>query len=913
MPLSWNEIRDRAIAFAREFGDDSSENADAQTFWNEFFNVFGVSRRRVAVFERKVPAKAAGGRGRIDLLWPGVMLAEHKSRGQDLDRAHTQAIDYFPGLAEADLPRYIVVSDFARIRIHDLEADAEFEFEIGDLHRHVEKFGFIAGYEARRFREQDPVNVKAAELLGKLHDRLQSIGYTGHQLEVYLVRILFCLFAEDTGIFMPRNAFEEFIRARTGDDGSDLASHLNELFDVLNTPPDKRLKNLDEELAAFPYVNGKLFEENLRTAHFDREMREVLLGCCGIDWALISPAVFGSLFQGIMDAEVRRNLGAHYTSEANILKVIGPAFMDDLRAEFDRVKANAARLRAFHEKLGSLQFFDPACGCGNFLVITYREIRLLELEVIKRLYGREMQQLSLHAVEQYVKVDVDQFHGIEIEEWPAQIARVAMWLIDHQMNLLVGKHFGNTLVRVPLVKSANIVHADALALDWNRVVASQRCSFIIGNPPFVGAKYMEEGQRAAAREVFGDIENAGLLDFVAAWYVKAAKYMSPNARCAFVSTNSITQGEQSGVLWPAMFGLGVSIHFAHRTFAWRNEARGVAAVHCVIIGFGRGEPAKRWIFDYADIRGEPQAIEASNINGYLVDGPNLALPKRSRPICECPRIGVGNQPIDGGNYLFTDDEMKAFVEQEPASRPWFRPWVGSREFINGQIRWCLWLGGCPPADLRKMPLVMARVDAVRRFRLSSKRAETRKLAAVPTRFPVEHLPTEPYLVLPEVSSERRPYIPFGFMKPEVMASNLVKVVTGASLFHFGVLSSQMHMAWVRAVCGRLKSDFRYSSGIVYNNYPWPQHAEQKHVAAIEAAAQAVLDARAAHGDTSLADLYDPLAMPRELVKAHAALDRAVDKAYGPDGFKPSMKSDPERVAFLFRLYGQILGVCEGGR
>lgn len=904
MPLSWNEIRDRAVAFVREWETESSEDAEAKSFWDEFFKVFGVHRRRVAVFEHNVK-KASGAQGFIDLFWPGVLIAEHKSRGKNLDSAYTQATDYFPGLKDAELPRYIIVSDFARIRLRNLDTGESAEFTLADLPKNLSLFSFIAGYETRAYREQDPVNIKAAEKLAELHDALRGIGYEGHELEVYLVRILFCLFADDTGIFMPRSAFEEFILTRTSEDGSDLAPRLNQLFETLNTPPHKRLRNLDEQVAAFPYVNGRLFKEGLPQASFDATMRRTLLACCELDWGGISPAIFGSLFQGIMDAKLRRNLGAHYTSEKNILKLIGPLFMDELREEFDRVKTQPAKLKAFHEKLGTLNFFDPACGCGNFLVISYRELRLLELEVIERLYSREQQQLSLEAVDQYVRVDVDQFHGIEIEEWPAQIAQVAMWLIDHQMNLKVGAAFGQAVVRIPLVKSANIVHGNALKLNWKDVLPPEKCSYILGNPPFVGSKLLDADQRADVSDVFKSIPNGGVLDFVAAWYVKACEYIGNQTHCAFVSTNSICQGEQVAPLWGFMLSQGIEISFAHRTFRWSNEAKGVAAVHCVIIGFAKRTLAKKTIFDYTEVSGEPNALSASHINPYLVDASDVLLPNRSHPICDVPEIGIGNKPIDGGNYLFTTDERDAFIAQEPKAAPWFRRWLGSDEFINGWERWCLWLGNCPPSVLRELPLSLKRVEAVRQFRLASKSAPTQKLASTPTRFHVENIPDSHYLLIPEVSSERRTFIPIGFIGAETLSSNLVKIATGATLFHFGVLTSSMHMAWVRTVCGRMKSDFRYSKGIVYNNFPWPVDCSEAHQDAIGRAAQEILDARNAFPGESLAALYDPLTMPTRLVKAHQALDRAVDSAYSCSGGKRVWSSDAERVAFLFELYQRV--------
>lgn len=897
MPLSWNEIKDRALAFSREWAGEMSEDAEAKSFWDAFFQVFGVSRRRIASFEWRVQ-KIDGRDGYIDVLWKGVVLIEHKSRGKDLDRAFSQARDYFPGLKDAELPRYIVVSDFARIRVTDLESGEEHEFELKDLHKNVRRFAFIAGYQTHTYKEQDPINIKAAEKMGRLYDRLKATGYEGHPLQVLLVRLLFCLFADDTSIFQ-RAQFLEYLTQRTSEDGSDLGSRLAELFQILNTPTEKRQKTLDEQLAAFQYVNGKLFEEALPITSFDHAMREALLDACALDWSGISPAIFGALFQSVMDEKARRNLGAHYTSEKNILKLIKPLFLDELWAEFEKIKGNKNRLFDFHKKLRSLKFLDPACGCGNFLVIAYRELRLLELEVLRAARTSGQRVLDVHHL---TEVNVDQFYGIEIEEFPAQIAQVALWLMDHQMNLKVSEEFGLYFARIPLETTPHIMHGNALTLDWTTVVPKGQITYIFGNPPFVGAKYMSDAQRADVAAVFGEIKSAGLLDFVAAWYVKAAQFTEGGSpRMAFVSTNSVTQGEQAGVLWPELFRRGLKIQFAHRTFSWTNEARGVAAVHCVIIGFGREDRTDKVIFDYPDIKGEPHAVKVRNINPYLVDAPDLVLSNRETPICDVPEIGIGNKPIDGGHYLFTTEEKEQFIKQEPKAARWFRRWIGSDEFINGYERWCLWLGECPPDQLKAMPLALERVEAVRQFRLASRSAPTRKLATTPTRFHVENIPKEPYLVIPEVSSERRAYIPMGFMGPETLSSNLVKVARNASLFHFGVLSSSMHMAWVRAVCGRLESRYRYSGGIVYNNFPWPAEEAEKQKQAIEAAAQGVLDGRAKFTKSSLADLYDPLTMPAELLKAHQMLDRAVDAAYGRKAFT----SDAERVAFLFDLYQKL--------
>src|ERR1700730_1812999 len=538
MPLSWNEIKDRALKFSHEWADESSEDAEAKSFWDAFFTVFGVPRRRVATFEQPVK-KSDGHGGFIGLLCKGILLVEHKSRGKDLDSAFQQAKDYFPGLKDRDLPRYVVVSDFARFRLYDLEEDEQHEFTLKEFYKNVRLFGFVAGYVTTSYKEQDPVNIKAAERMGKLHDKLKAIGYGGHGLEVYLVRLLFCLFADDTSIF-ERRQFQDLIEQRTAEDGQDLAQWLGHLFEVLNSPDEKRLTRLDEQLAAFRYVNGSLFAEHLRTADFDRDMREILNECCALDWSRISPAIFGALFQSVIIPELRRNLGAHYTTEKNILKLIGPLFLDELRAEFEKLKGQKKRLAEFHQKLAKLQFLPRACGGGNFRVIAYRELRLLELDILRALDGKS-RTASLDVSQFNILWDVDQFFGIEIEEFPAQIAQTALWLMHHQMNMRVSEEFGNYFVRLPLKKSATIVHGNALQRDWREIVKPKELSYILGNPPFGGKKEQGDEQKADMARVFANVPSAGVLDFVTAWYRKAADYMAGNRniKTAFVSTNSI--------------------------------------------------------------------------------------------------------------------------------------------------------------------------------------------------------------------------------------------------------------------------------------------------------------------------------------------------------------------------------------
>ncbi|HUW68614.1 MAG TPA: DNA methyltransferase [bacterium] len=904
MSISWNEIKTRSAAFVNEWKDRASlarEEADAQSFENDFFHVFGVERSKVAIFEHKVRLDDDA-RGYIDLFWKGHIIVEMKSPGKDMEKAYEQAKAYANVLPPADMPRCILICDFKHFHYYDLEDNARrYDFALDELTAHVELFSDLAGYKDVEYKKQDAVNVEAAERMGRIHDALKAIGYEGHQLEVYLVRLLFCLFADDTGIF-EHDSFIRYILQRTNVDGSDLALHLQSIFDVLNKPDDKRLKNLDEQLDAFPYVNGGLFEERLDTASFDSAMRESLIACCQLDWGKISPAIFGAMFQSVMNAEERRNLGAHYTSEENIQKLIHPLFLDELWAEFDKIKAlrsevRVARLNEFHDKLARLKFLDPACGCGNFLVITYRELRILELSVIRELLGPN----RLLDVDHYIKVNVDQFYGIEIEEFPAQIAEVAMWLMDHQMNLLVRDMFGEYYVRIPLRKSAAILCANALTTDWESVVPKTELSYILGNPPFVGARMMGESQKRDLLQVFGDLKNSGNLDFVTAWYKKAALYIqSTDIECAFVSTNSICQGEQVAILWPELMNrYGVTINFAHTTFRWSNEARGQAAVYCVIVGFSLREARQKRLYFYNTVDSVSVERTARTINAYLIEGPEVFVQSRTNPLCDVPQIGIGNKPIDGGNYLFTDQEKNEFVAQEPDSDVFFKRWYGSDEFINNRPRWCLWLGDCSPAQLRSMPLCRERVERVRAFRLQSTSEGTRKLAAMPTRFHVENMPGSDYILIPKVSSERRKYIPIGFFSPRILSSDLVFIIPGAAIYHFGILTSTMHMAWTRYVCGRLEMRYRYSKDIVYNNFPWPEPTDAQR-AAIEAAAQGVLDARALFPDSSLADLYDPNTMPPELTRAHDKLDKLVEKAYGK-----SFDSDAGRVAFLFERYQKL--------
>jgi len=941
MALSWNEIKERALIFSKEWADTSKEEADAKPFLDAFFDVFGISRKKIGTFEHRVK-KLSETDGYIDLLWKGTILVEMKSRGKNLDKAFEQAKEYTYGLKQHELPKLILVSDFEFFRLTDLEENVTYEFRLSELVSNVQHFGYLLGYQKKEYKEQNPANVKAAELMGKLHDRLKEIGYSGHPLEVYLVRILFLLFAEDTTIF-EKQQFQDFIERRTNEDGSDLASKLQELFQVLNTPIENRFKNLDEDLNAFPYINGKLFEENLPTASFDSKMRQALLNCTYLDWSEISPAIFGSMFQSVMNPIERRNLGAHYTSETNILKLIKPLFLDELWNEFEKIKENKNKLIDFHKKLKNLKFLDPACGCGNFLIITYRELRLLELEILRALY--KTSGLQVFDISSIVWLDVDQFYGIEYEEFPARIAEVAMWLIDHQMNMKVSSEFGQYFVRLPLTKAATIVHGDALETNWqsllnpvntytvraehadiflvgekeipygkinveaksfsvhtglSEMVNENKFDYILGNPPFSGSRIMSKEQKEGLAKVFEYAKNTGDLDYVTGWYIKAAKYiMGTKTKVAFVSTNSIVQGEQVGILWGQLINnYKTKIHFAHRTFKWSNEASGNAAVYCVIIGFANYNIQKKVIFEYENIKGESHEVKALNINPYLVDTKDILIEKRTTPLCKVPKIVFGNMPNDGGNFLFTTEEKDIFLSIEPKTEKFFRPLISAHEFLNGEKRWCLWLKDVSPHEFLASKLITERIKKVRVLREKSSRKATRILAEMPYRFGEIRHPESDYILIPSTSSENRKYIPMGFFTKNEIANNSCHIIPNGSLFHFGVLQSAMHMAWVNAVCGRLKSDYRYSNEIVYNNFPWPENPTDKQENAIEKAAQKVLEAREKFTECSLAILYNPNGMPPELVKAHTELDKAVDLAYRPQPFT----SEANRMEFLFGLY-----------
>jgi hypothetical protein len=901
--LTISEMRGRARAFVNEWQDETREAAERQTFWNEWFEVFGIRRRRRVIFERNV-RKLSGTVGQIDAFWPGMLLVEHKSAGEDLDAAMNQAESYLNGLQEEELPRLIVLSDFARFRVLNLETREEAQFSLEQFPEKLELFTFLAGYRPRWFVEEDEVNVRAAELMGVLHDALTETGYGGHELRVMLVRLLFLLFADDTGLWGETGLFEDYVERKTAEDGSDLGMHLGALFEVLDSEVERRQTTLDEALQQFPYVNGNLFQERIALATFDAEMRETLLRACRFNWSKISPAIFGSMFQSVMKVEERRAIGAHYTTERNILKAIEPLFLDEMRTLLNAAGQDRVKLRALFEELRRFKFFDPACGCGNFLVIAYRELRSLELEILRRLQrlDKTVREGQLSAdVSLLSHVDVDQFYGIEYEEFPARIAEVAMYLIDHLANQELSQEFGLSYARIPLHTPANIHVGNAVRMDWDAVLPASECSYLLGNPPFVAKKRRNSEQIEDMEMVFG---GRTVLDYVATWFAKAATYVQgQETRVAFVATNSIVQGEQVSALWPRLLAEGIKIDFAHRSFRWTSEARGRAAVYVVIIGFSDGgKRATKLIYDYERATvDEPHERTVSQINPYLADAPTDIIPRRSRtPLLPVPEIRFGSMPNDGGHLLLNEEERQAIGLDDPIAEKYIRVLLGADGMLDGTERWCLWLVDADPADINHSPELRSRVTQVREHRLASKRAATKALASTPSLFGEIRQPTARYICVPRHTSEHRSYVPMVFADSNVIAHDSTLTIQTDDLYLFGLLHSAMWMAWVRAIGGRLKGDFRISSELTYNTFPWPDPPTGPARQRVADAAQRIIDARGAHPTTMLAVLYDPIAMPADLARAHSDLDSEVDRLYGRGSF-----DDLKRLAMLLQRYNQL--------
>jgi type I restriction-modification system DNA methylase subunit len=902
-PPSWNEIRTSAAAFAARWADETNEKAEAQTFWNEFLGIFGIDRRRVAVFEKHAQRTSTAGGGFIDIFWPGTLIAEHKSAGKSLEDAEQQAIDYLESIDVDDFPGLVITSDFATVRIRDLGGDNEpYMFPLTRLPEEIDRLGYLAGYRKREFSggDEEAANVKAAKLMGRLYEELSRNGYEGHDASILLVRLLFLMFGDDTGMW-EKGLFAEFIDARTAPDGSDLGAQLAHLFQVLDKEETARPAAIDELLARFPYVNGHLFSERIDIPAFDRRMRDELVTATEFDWGKISPAVFGSLFQSIKSKEARRELGEHYTTETNIMKVIGPLFLDELEQAFAQAKDNRNRLEALHERLAGIRVLDPACGCGNFLVVAYRQLRRLELKVLTRLRDLSGDEQLMLDVDSLSRVRISQFFGIEIEEWPARIAETAMFLVDQQANQELAREFGRAPDRLPIRIAPAIHLGNALKVDWNDVIPATECTYVVGNPPFMGRTTRGKEETKDLMACFRDAKGSGNIDYVCAWFAKAAEFMEGQAsRAALVATNSITMGEQPAVLWAKLRKHNCHIDFAHRTFPWSSEAPGAAAVHVVIIGFSSTHETKKILYTYPDLSGSPVVQTVHEINPYLVDGPWVVVESRSKPLSpSAPPMRFGSMPHDGGHLLLTEEEATSVRDADPVAAPYLRKIVGSYELINSTNRYCLWLVDAPVTVYRQSAFIKDRCEKVREIRLNSPDPAAVKAATTPGLFKARRQPTSTYIAVPSVSSEKRNYVPMSRLNADVIASNLVLTIEDETLYAFGVVQSRSFMVWMAAVSGRMKSDYRISAEITYNNFPWPEEPANK--TQIEAAAQAVLDARNNHPGASLADLYDPLAMPRDLIEAHQKLDREFLAAYG----LKAGATESEILANLFTRYSRL--------
>ena len=967
-----------AAEFAARWEGKGYERGESQLFWADLLSsVYGVENLPGFLRYEEQVASMVDSTNFIDVHIPSTkVLIEQKSINIDLRKPvkrdggyitpFLQAKLYIVNMPQSQHPKWVVTCNFKSFLVYDMNQPNSEPDEIllKDLATEYYRLKFLVDTQSEHISKEMKVSMQAGDLIGKIYEALlaqynDSSPETLRWLNILCVRLVFCLYAEDAGVFT-RDQFHDFLVIY---EAKDMRRALRDLFEVLNTPPENRSRYLQEELAAFPYTNGGLFEEEIEIPQFTEELKQILLqqASLGFDWSEISPTIFGAVFESTLNPETRRSGGMHYTSIENIHKVIDPLFLNDLRHEFDTIleekveRQRVRRLDAFQDKLASLTFLDPACGSGNFLTETFLSLRRLENDVIR---ARHHDQTFIGFEEvNPIKVNIQQFYGIEINDFAVTVATTALWISEAQMLAETEKIIRRDIDFLPLKPYHNIREGNALRMDWDVIevpsniptihaknlhliiepepmIASEPVNYeelnvianhfdgeakpkvqryqvhydyIIGNPPFVGARLMSVSQKQDVIDIFGaKWKNVGNMDYVCCWYKKAANLMkhNPSCRTALVSTNSICQGEQVANLWEQLFEQGIRINFAHRTFRWDSEASLKAHVHCVIVGFSYQRQTPYYIYE-GDRR-----IETKNINAYLIDAPDVFVGSRQHPLFPIPEIGIGNKPIDGGNYLFTMCEMEEFIRQEPKSAQYFRPWYGSEEFIHQEPRYCLWLGNCSPAELRQMPHCMKRIEAVREKRLASKSEGTRKLADRPTRFHVENMPDTNFIIVPSVSSERRRYVPMGFMSPNVFASNLVLIIPNATLYHFGILESNVHMAWMRAVCGRLEMRYRYSKDVVYNNFPWPNPTEEQK-AKIEQTAQAILDARALYPDSSLADLYDELTMPIELRKAHQENDRAVMQAYGFP--VKTTFTESQCVAELFKMYQELTKVQWGDR
>lgn len=931
--LSLNAIRKNCANFAHEWSNCvGDEKQEGHEFMRELMQCFGITKRKAISYERRSNRASTGRQGYIDALIPGKALIEMKSAGKNLDEAEEQALDYIHDLADVETPRLLIISDFRRVRIVDLDSEkasdgsgdaGRTEFRLAQLPDHVDDLKFLAGYGMVRVgsREQEEASIRAARVMADLYEALDGSGYSDHEASIFLIRTLFCLYGDDAGLW-ERDLFTEFLVTRTREDGSDLGAQLAVLYQTLKTPVEHRQSTLDELIARFPYVNGGFFEERLDIPSFSSAMRDKLIRACAFDWSGISPAVFGSLFQAVKSPEARRELGEHYTSETNILKTLGPLFLDDLRERFAEHTHDLTKLKELRHELRELRIMDPACGCGNFLVVAYRELRRLDTEILVRIRELELARKDNDEFQATmffddrgehaeIMVQLDHFFGIEIEEWPARIAQTALHLAHHQANREMERLLGQAPSILPLSTSAHITIGNALREDWTQVCAPSPTVRIVGNPPFIGQYMRSEEQTDDLRFVWGDGYD-GYLDYVTGWFIKASQYFQSvprGGRFAFVSTNSIAQGAPVPALFRPLLEGGWRIRFAHQTFAWTSEAPGAAAVHCVITGFDRGAPhekARPVLFTYSTLKAQPDALPVDHINPYLVEGPDIFVDKRTSPLAPIlPEVRFGSKPADGGNLIVEAEDYPRFAA-DPIAAKYLRPFRMGREVVRGLDRWCLWMHteDFDPRDIDRSPILKERVRACATFRQGSKKKATVAGAQTAHLFQENHQPSEPYVAIPRVVSETRLFYTAAHLSEDVIAGDQLYTALDPDGFLFGIISSSMFITWQRTVGGRMKSDLRFSNKIVWNTLPLPEVSDKQR-AAIIAAGQGVLDARAEQPGVSLANMYNPLAMAPSLLKAHRALDRAVDRAFGA---RKALETNEERLAILFKRYQEMTAV-----
>lgn len=931
--LSLNAIRKNCANFAHEWSNCvGDEKQEGHEFMRELMQCFGITKRKAISYERRSNRASTGRQGYIDALIPGKALIEMKSAGKNLDEAEEQALDYIHDLADVETPRLLIISDFRRVRIVDLDSEkasdgsgdaGRTEFRLAQLPDHVDDLKFLAGYGMVRVgsREQEEASIRAARVMADLYEALDGSGYSDHEASIFLIRTLFCLYGDDAGLW-ERDLFTEFLVTRTREDGSDLGAQLAVLYQTLKTPVEHRQSTLDELIARFPYVNGGFFEERLDIPSFSSAMRDKLIRACAFDWSGISPAVFGSLFQAVKSPEARRELGEHYTSETNILKTLGPLFLDDLRERFAEHTHDLTKLKELRHELRELRIMDPACGCGNFLVVAYRELRRLDTEILVRIRELELARKDNDEFQATmffddrgehaeIMVQLDHFFGIEIEEWPARIAQTALHLAHHQANREMECLLGQAPSILPLSTSAHITIGNALREDWTQVCAPSPTVRIVGNPPFIGQYMRSEEQTDDLRFVWGDGYD-GYLDYVTGWFIKASQYFQSvprGGRFAFVSTNSIAQGAPVPALFRPLLEGGWRIRFAHQTFAWTSEAPGAAAVHCVITGFDRGAPhekARPVLFTYSSLKAQPEALPVDHINPYLVEGPDVFVVARRYPLSpRLPEVCFGSKPADGGNLIVEAEDYPRFAA-DPIAAKYLRPFRMGREVVRGLDRWCLWMHteDFDPRDIDRSPILKERVRACATFRQGSKKKATVAGAQTAHLFQENHQPSEPYVAIPRVVSETRLFYTAAHLSEDVIAGDQLYTALDPDGFLFGIISSSMFITWQRTVGGRMKSDLRFSNKIVWNTLPLPEVSDKQR-AAIIAAGQGVLDARAEQPGVSLANMYNPLAMAPSLLKAHRALDRAVDRAFGA---RKALETNEERLAILFKRYQEMTAV-----